>query len=72
MTTAEDVGAEDPTAWNDLFVSDVNERPVGPAHTDRPTWAVYEDGMYLGACLPSRTAASHCGRPAQKGAGARS
>ncbi|MGW0844248.1 3'-5' exonuclease [Streptomyces sp. NPDC002787] len=51
MTTVEDVGAEDPATWDDLFVRDVDERPVQfvrPADTDRPTWAAYEDGTYLG------------------------
>ncbi|MCY0923547.1 MULTISPECIES: 3'-5' exonuclease [unclassified Streptomyces] len=37
--------------WGDLFDCEVDERPVQfvrPADTDRPTWAVYEGGSYLG------------------------
>jgi hypothetical protein len=47
--TAWDV--EDPAVWEDLFTRDVDERPVQfvrPADTDRPTWAAYEGGTYLG------------------------
>ncbi len=46
-----DVDAEDPATWDDLFVRDVDERPVQfvrPADADRPTWAAYEAGAYLG------------------------
>jgi hypothetical protein len=42
---------EDPATWDDLFVRDVDERPlqfVRPADTDRPTWAAYDGGTYLG------------------------
>ncbi|MCY0963333.1 3'-5' exonuclease [Streptomyces sp. H27-H5] len=37
--------------WEDLFDREVDERSVQfvrPADTDRPTWAVYEGGNYLG------------------------
>lgn len=47
----QDVGDPDPTVWQDLFTRDVDERAVQfvlPADTDRPTWAVYEGGSYLG------------------------
>ncbi|GAA0667201.1 hypothetical protein GCM10009535_53810 [Streptomyces thermocarboxydovorans] len=41
----------DPAQWEDLFTRTVDEHPVQfvrPADTDRPTWAAYEDGRYLG------------------------
>ncbi|MEU6201384.1 hypothetical protein [Streptomyces sp. NPDC047061] len=51
MTTVEDLDAEDPATWDDLFVRAIDERPVQlvrPADTDRPTWAAYDGGTYLG------------------------
>ncbi|MEU4893726.1 hypothetical protein AB0B12_12820 [Streptomyces sp. NPDC044780] len=47
----QDVDVEPPATWDDLFVRDVDERPVQfvrPADTDRPTCAAYEAGTYLG------------------------
>ncbi|MEU9397909.1 3'-5' exonuclease [Streptomyces sp. NPDC048324] len=47
--TVQDV--EDPALWADLFTCDVDEQPVQfvkPADTDRPTWAAYDGGTYLG------------------------
>ncbi|MFB7293595.1 3'-5' exonuclease [Actinacidiphila glaucinigra] len=47
----------DPVRWDDLFTRDVDERPVQfvrPADTDRPVWAVYEGGGYLGTVLAER------------------
>lgn len=41
----------DPARWADLFVRDVDARPVQfvrPADTDRPVWVAYEGGRYLG------------------------
>ncbi|WP_329528568.1 3'-5' exonuclease [Streptomyces sp. NBC_01462] len=41
----------DPDQWEDLFTRTVDEHPVQfvrPADTDRPTWATYEGGRYLG------------------------
>ncbi|MFG2425697.1 exonuclease domain-containing protein [Streptomyces sp. NPDC048448] len=41
----------DPDQWEDLFTRTVDEHPVQfvrPADTDRPTWATYEGGQYLG------------------------
>ncbi|MET7458454.1 3'-5' exonuclease [Streptomyces sp. NPDC005574] len=41
----------DPAQWQDLFTQDVDGQPVQfvrPADTDRPVWAAYEDGTYLG------------------------
>lgn len=49
--TVKDVDTEDPATWDDLFVRDVDERLVEfvrPADTERPTWAAYEAGAYLG------------------------
>lgn len=60
MTTAEET--EDPTRWDDLFVRDVDEQSVQfvrPADTDRPTWSLYEAGVYRGTV----TAESDGGRP---------
>ncbi|MEU9056440.1 3'-5' exonuclease [Streptomyces sp. NPDC048384] len=52
---AEEKGASvtitDPAQWEDLFTRDIDEQPVQfvrPADTDRPTWAAYEGGTYLG------------------------
>ncbi|MFI9824399.1 3'-5' exonuclease [Streptomyces sp. NPDC052013] len=42
---------DDLAVWEALFVREVDELPVQfvkPADTDRPTWAVYQDGAYLG------------------------
>ncbi|GLW19902.1 hypothetical protein Stsp01_66450 [Streptomyces sp. NBRC 13847] len=50
MTTA-----EDPAGWADLFTRTVDAHPVQfvrPADTDRPTWATYEGGRYLGTVSP--------------------
>ncbi|MEU3278852.1 3'-5' exonuclease [Streptomyces antibioticus] len=41
----------DPAQWEDLFTRTIDEYPaqfVRPADTDRPTWAVYDGGRYLG------------------------
>ncbi|MEU0738627.1 hypothetical protein [Streptomyces sp. NPDC006134] len=41
----------DPAQWADLFVRDVDARPVQfvrPADTDLPVWVAYEGGRYLG------------------------
>ncbi len=41
----------DPAQLEDLFTRTVDEHPVQfvrPADTDRPIWAAYEDGVYLG------------------------
>ncbi|MFI9824571.1 3'-5' exonuclease [Streptomyces sp. NPDC052013] len=42
---------DDLAVWGALFVREVDELPVQfvkPADTDGPTWAVYQDGAYLG------------------------
>lgn len=49
--TVQDMDNEDPATWDDLFVRDIDERLVEfvrPADTERPTWAAYEAGAYLG------------------------
>ncbi|MFE2471199.1 3'-5' exonuclease [Streptomyces mirabilis] len=59
--TVEHVHADDLAEREELFVREVDEQPVQfvkPAHTDRPVWAAYQDGTYLGTVSAERDGSS--------------
>ncbi|MFI9826031.1 hypothetical protein ACIHFC_37860 [Streptomyces sp. NPDC052013] len=59
--SVEHVDVDDLADWEALFFREVDGLPVQfvkPADTDRPTWAVYQGGAYLGTVSAERDGGS--------------